>query len=39
MTPDNRDDSLKFGLKPSIIGFLIAFAIFAIMFGLADGFA
>lgn len=39
MTPDNRDDSLKFGLKPSIIGFLIALAIFATMFGLADGFA
>ncbi len=39
MTPDTKDDSAAFGFWPTVVGFAIGIAIFAIMFALATGFA
>ena len=39
MVPDNKDDSMEFGLWPTIVGFTIATVIFLAMFVLATGFS
>ncbi len=39
MTPDTSDDSRRFGIVPSIVGFLIGAGIIWLMFHLATGFA
>jgi hypothetical protein len=37
MTPDTEDDSGRYGIWPSVAGFLFGFAVVALMFGLATG--
>ena len=39
MVPDNKDDSMEFGLWPTIVGFTLATVIFLTMFALATGFS
>jgi hypothetical protein len=37
MTPDTDDDSRRYGLWPSLVGFVLGFAVVGLMFGLATG--
>ena len=37
MTPETADDSVRYGIWPSVAGFLFGFAVMALMFGLATG--
>lgn len=37
MTPDNADDSRRFGLWPSLVGLVFGFAVVGLMFALATG--
>jgi uncharacterized membrane protein YjjP (DUF1212 family) len=39
MAPDTEDDSTAYGLWPTIAGYAFAAMIFAVMFGVATGFA
>jgi hypothetical protein len=39
MVPDNKDDSMEFGLWPTIVGLTLATVIFLTMFALATGFS